>query len=132
MIIVVALIGLSVWSSQRLRHWYADKVEPQLQAFRTGLTGVVSSPKRLLLLFGGNVGSQVLYGAVLAGCLLAFGASGNLLLLAIVANTAATLLGGLSPVPGGVGLWEGTAVAVLTAGGVDPTTATVAVLTHRM
>jgi uncharacterized membrane protein YbhN (UPF0104 family) len=35
-------------------------------------------------------------------------------------------------VPGGVGLWEGTAVAVLTAGGVDATTATVAVLTHRM
>ncbi len=132
MIIVVALVGLSVWSSQRLRTWYDDEVKPQLQAFRNGLTAVVSSPKRLLLLFGGNVGSQVLYGSVLYGCLLAFGANGPVLVLAIVANTAATLLGGLSPVPGGVGVWEGTAVAVLTAGGVDPTTATVAVVTHRM
>jgi uncharacterized protein (TIRG00374 family) len=131
-IIVVAAVGLTFWSSQRLRHWYTEKVEPQLHEFRTGLTGVVSSPKRLLLLFGGNIGSQLLYGAVLAGCLHAYGASGSLLVLGVVANTAATLLGGLSPVPGGVGLWEGAAVAVLTAGGVDPTTATVAVLTHRM
>ena len=131
-LIVVAVVGLVFWSSTRLRSWYDDKVEPQLHEFRTGLTAVVSSPKRLLLLFGGNIGSQVLYGAVLAGCLHAFGTSGEVLVLGIVANTAATLLGGLSPVPGGVGLWEGTAVAVLTAGGVDPTTATVAVLTHRM
>jgi uncharacterized protein (TIRG00374 family) len=131
-LIVVAVIAFAFWSSRRLRSWYDDKVKPQLHEFRTGLTSVVSSPKRLLLLFGGNVGSQVLYGAVLYGCLLAYGAGGELLLLAVVANTAASLLGGLSPVPGGVGLWEGTAVAVLVAGGVDSTTATVAVLTHRM
>ena len=65
-LIVVAVVGLTFWSSQRLRSWYADKVEPQLHEFRTGLTAVVSSAKRLLLLFGGNIGSQVLYGAVLA------------------------------------------------------------------
>ncbi len=131
-LIVVAVVGLTFWSSQRLRTWYGDSVKPQLHEFRTGLTAVTTSPKRLLLLFGGNIGSQVLYGAVLYGALLAYGAEGQLLVLAVVANTAASLLGGLSPVPGGVGLWEGTAVAVLTAGGVDPTTATVAVLTHRM
>ena len=54
-------------------------------------------------MFGGNIGSQLLYGAVMAVCLHAYGASGDLLLLGVVANTAASLLGGLSPVPGGVG-----------------------------
>ncbi len=131
-LIVVAVVFFAFWSSRRLRNWFGEKVKPQLHEFRTGLTAVASSPQRLLLLLGGNLGSQVLYGAVLYGALLAYGASSPLLVLAIVANTAASLLGGLSPVPGGVGLWEGTAVAVLTAGGVDSTTATVAVLTHRM
>ena len=54
----------------------STKLEWSNYEFRTGLTAVVSSPKRLLLLFGGNVGSQVLYGAVLYGSLLAYGAEG--------------------------------------------------------
>ena len=96
-LIIVAAAGLVFWSSQRLRRWFADKVKPQVHEFRTGLTAATSSPKRLLLLFGGDIGSQVLYGAVMAGCLHAYGACGSLLVL-----------------------------------GVDATTATVAVLTHRM
>jgi hypothetical protein len=93
---------------------------------------LVGAASYILLLQLGNLGSQVLDGAVLYGSLLAYGAEGELLVLAVVANTAATLLGGLSPVPGGVGLWEGTAVAVRTTGGIDPTTGPVAVLTQRM
>lgn len=130
--LILGVIGFTFWSSRRLRRWYEDVIVPQAHEFKKGLQAVTSDPRRVLLLFGGNLGSQVLYGLVLCSALLAFGADGDLLMLAIVANTSATLLGGLSPVPGGIGLWEGTAVTVLAAGGIDTTTATVAVLTHRI
>lgn len=131
-VVVVSAIGFALAGSRRLRRWFASTVRPQIHEFHAGLSDIASEPRRVLLLLGGNVGSQVLYGAVLYCALQALGVSDASLLLAMLANTAASLLGGLTPVPGGVGVWEGTAIAVLTAGGVDADLATAAVLMHRM
>jgi len=132
LVVVAIVVVAGIRGSRKLRAWFTDTVMPQIHEFRGGLTAVATSPRRLLLLFGGNLGTQLLYGLVLYSCLLAYGVTDESLMLAVVANTAATLLGGLAPVPGGIGVWEGTAIAVLTAGGVSSTDATVAVLTHRM
>ena len=47
-------------------------------------------------------------------------------------NTFVSLFGGLIPVPGGIGIYEAGLTAGLTAMGIDPATATAAVLTDRM
>jgi uncharacterized protein (TIRG00374 family) len=129
---IVLVVVFAVRGSIRLRTWFRTTVQPQIAEFRGGLRAIATEPKRILLLIGGNLGSQFLYGAVLYSCLLAYGVDGRYFFLAVLANTGASLLGGLMPIPGGVGVWEGTAAAILTAGGVDPSLATVAVLTHRM
>ena len=50
----------------------------------------------------------------------------------IVVNWAATTLGGISPVPGGLGVAEAGLVAGLTAAGVPSDLAVAAALTHRL
>lgn len=68
-------------------------------------------------LVGGNLGSQLLYALCLGACLHAFGETLPLASLILV-NSAASLLNGLSPVPGGLGVVEAGLVAGLTAAGI--------------
>ena len=72
-----------------------------------------------------------MYALILGACLQAYGAQLSLAELLFV-NTFVSLFGGLIPVPGGIGIYEAGLTAGLTAMGVDPATATAAVLTDRM
>jgi len=50
----------------------------------------------------------------------------------VVINTLASLLGGIAPIPGGMGVIEGGLIAGMTAAGVPTTIAVAATLTARL
>ena len=83
------------------------------------------------MLFGGNLGSQVAYALVLGAALHAYGTSLPLMDL-IVINSLASLLGGLAPVPGGMGVIEAGLIGGMTAAGVPQSIAVAATFTARL
>jgi uncharacterized protein (TIRG00374 family) len=92
---------------------------------------VLRDPRKLLLLFGGNLAAQLLLAVILGLCLKAFGASATLAELLLV-NCVVSLFAGFMPVPGGVGVAEAAYVATLTALGFSQPVAASAALMYRI
>jgi uncharacterized membrane protein YbhN (UPF0104 family) len=107
------------------------KVWPTIATALHNVRQLVSSPSRLVRLLGANVGSQVLYALALGASVHAYGADADLAELLLI-NTGVSLLGGLVPVPGGIGVTEAGLTAGLVAVGVPQSAALAATLTHRM
>lgn len=107
------------------------RVWPFVRAALTNLHGLVTSPGRLVRLVAANVASQLVYALTLGASLRAFGGSASLAELLLV-NTGVTLLSGIIPVPGGIGVAEAGLTAGLTAVGVPQSTAFATALLHRM
>jgi uncharacterized membrane protein YbhN (UPF0104 family) len=126
----LALVGL-VTLVPRFRRRAVDKLKPQVDAARANLHELGEQPGKLVRLFGGAVVSQVLFALVLGASLHAYGASASLAEL-IVINTLASLLGGVAPVPGGMGVIEAGLIAGFTAIGIPNTIAVAATLTARL
>ena len=82
------------------------------------------------MIFGGNLCSQVAYALVIDAALHAYGASLPLLQI-IVINSLASLLGGMAPVPGGMGVIEAGLIAGMTAAGIEQQIAVAATFTAR-
>jgi len=122
-IIVVLLVP-------KLRHWAEDKLRGPFSqmgdAFKT-----VKDPKRALTALGSSMGTEILYGAGFAMCVLAVGGSVSLG-EAVFINVTVSLFAGLMPVPGGVGVSEAGMTAGLVAIGVDSDLAVSAVLIYRL
>jgi len=115
----------------RFRKMAIAKLKPQVTAARDNLTQLATQPGKLVQLFGGAAGAQILFAIALGFSLKAYGTSlpiGEL----IVINTIASLLGGIAPVPGGMGVIEAGLIAGLTAAGVPDTIAVAATITQRM
>jgi uncharacterized membrane protein YbhN (UPF0104 family) len=127
-ILVIALgVGL-VMGIPKLR----QMVVPPTKAAAATLWAAVRSPRRVALLLGGNAINAIMYAAVYAACIAAFGGSINfwtLLSLNIIISTLASLV----PIPGGntavssVGM-SGALVAV----GVPTSIAVAAVLADQL
>jgi uncharacterized protein (TIRG00374 family) len=77
------------------------------------------------------VATQLLFALVLGASVRAFGAEASLADLLLV-NTGVSLLGGLVPIPGAIGVAEAGLTAGLTAVGVPPSAALASALVHRM
>src|SRR5262245_2325060 len=107
------------------------KVVPPLMQALSGLWNVARDRHKRLELFGGNVGSELLYAIALGATCLAYGVHLNLAQLIFV-NTAASVLSSLIPVPGGIGAAEASLSAGLIAMGVDESTAFAIALTQRL
>src|SRR4029453_16142950 len=107
------------------------KVVPPLRQALSGVWTVARNRQKRLELFGGNIGSELLYAVSLGATCLAFGAPLNLAELVFV-NTAAPLLSSLIPVPGGIGAAEASLSAGLIAMGVDESTAFAIAITQRL
>jgi uncharacterized membrane protein YbhN (UPF0104 family) len=128
LIILACVIGVGVvLLVPKLRH----KVMPTVKTTLHNLWTVVTSPRKVAYIFGGSILTQVTYALILGACLEAYGAHLSLAELLFV-NTFVSLFGGIIPVPGGIGIYEAGLTAGLTAMGIDPATATAAVLTDRM
>jgi glycosyltransferase 2 family protein len=88
------------------------------------------SPRRVLMLFGGNLTAELLFAASLGVFVQAFGYSLALHELLFI-NMAVSLLAGLLPVPGGIGVAEGGLILGLTSFGVPQEAAFAAVMLYR-
>ena len=107
------------------------KVLPQIRRGLATLVSVARNPRKRLELFGGNLLSSLLFALVLSAACRAYGVELSLAELIFI-NTAAGLLAGLVPVPGGIGAAEGALAAGLIAVGVDESTAFAIALTRRL
>jgi len=107
------------------------RVWPFIRAALSNIRSLATSPGRLVRLFGANVATQLIYALTLGASVKAFGAHASLADLLLV-NTGVSLLGGIVPIPGAIGVAEAGLTAGLTAVGVPPASAMAAALVHRM
>jgi uncharacterized protein (TIRG00374 family) len=121
--VIVALVP-------KWRHWVEDKLRTPMAQIGDGIK-TLKNPKSAALALGGALGTEILYGAGFAMCVLAVGGSINLG-QAIFINVTVSLFAGLMPIPGGIGVAEAGMTAGLTAIGVDPDVAVSAVLIYRL
>ena len=92
---------------------------------------VARSPLKMAQLFGGTLVAQLFVALALAVSLRAFDDHLSLATL-IVVITLAGMIGGVSPVPGGVGVVEAGLILGLTAAGLSEADATAAVFVQRL
>ncbi len=124
---VVLLVVYLVRRVQRLRDWVLPILGEALGAFRD----VLKDPKRTLGLLASNFGSRFVLALSLWLILLSLDVS--LGIWSVLTATVATgLLGGLVPIPGGVGVSEAVLTAFLVVFGVDETTAFAAAVIYRV
>ena len=114
----------------RLRRRVGSILGPQLRAGRQNLHEVTRDPRKAAQLFGGNLAAQLLFALTLSASLRAYGSELPLPELVLI-NCFASFLGGIAPVPGGMGVIEAGLIGGLTAAGVPETTAMAATFTHR-
>jgi uncharacterized membrane protein YbhN (UPF0104 family) len=133
-VVLIVAAGLALGAMllvPRLRRWARGVVQPQWEAARANLRDILTTPREAVMLFGGNLGSQVLYALVLGASLHAYGGSLPLMQL-IVINSLASVVGGMAPVPGGMGVVEAGLIGGLTAAGIPQSEAVAATFTHRL
>ena len=107
------------------------RVLPGLRDALNGLWSVARVRRKRLEVFGGGVGSELLYAVALGATCLAYGVHLNIAQLVFV-NTAAAVLSSVVPVPGGIGAAEAALSAGLIAMGVDESTAFAVAITQRL
>jgi uncharacterized membrane protein YbhN (UPF0104 family) len=128
-VIAVVAIGIVVVVPRLRRfvvHWVRRLATEAVQGVR-GLR----SPRRLAMLLGGNLATEVLFASVLGVFVLALGHSVGLGAL-LLTNISVALLSGLLPVPGGIGVAEGGLTLGLVQAGVPEEAAFAAVLAYRL
>lgn len=106
------------------------KVVPAVVRAAKDIWAVLKNPRKAAQLVGGNLAGNLLYPALLGLCLLAFHQHLGYTEL-VVAQIGAGILGGVAPVPGGVGVTEAALTAALTSFGVPSAPALAAVLLFR-
>jgi uncharacterized membrane protein YbhN (UPF0104 family) len=107
------------------------KVLPPIRSALSGMWAVARDRHKRMELFGGNIGSELLYAVSLGATCLAYGVHLNIAQLVFV-NTAASVLSSLVPVPGGIGAAEASLSAGLIAMGVDESAAFAIAITQRL
>ncbi len=134
LLLVVVLAGLAVilvvlavprWR----RPLFAWIRQLAVEAF--GAARGLGSPRRLAMLFGGNLASEVLFAAALGVFVRSLGYPLPLVELVFI-NVSVSLLAGFLPIPGGIGVVEGGLTFGLARVGVPEETALAAVLMYRV
>jgi len=129
--VLVALAAGLVLAVPRFRRLAAEKARPKVRDILGNFREVAKSPGKLVLLFGGAVGRELLIAMSLSVSLRAFGDHLRLPVLIVVIRLAA-VIGGASPSPGGMGVVEAGLILGLTAAGVPEADATAAVFIQRL
>ncbi|MCJ7831946.1 MAG: flippase-like domain-containing protein, partial [Actinobacteria bacterium] len=109
---------------------YRGMLKEKLVAAKDQLR-VLRSPRKLLMLFGGNLFGQLMLAVSLGMCLRAFGQHlplGELLFI----NTLVALFAGFMPVPGGIGVAEAATSTCLVAAGIESSVALSTAIMFRM
>ena len=131
LLIIVAGVAVGAMVTvPKLRKRVHGILAPQVRSARVNLREIASMPAKALQLFGGNLASEVLFALTLEAALHAYGQSLPLLQVILI-NSFASLIGGLAPIPGGMGVVEAGLIAGFTAAGVPQTEAVAATFTAR-
>jgi uncharacterized membrane protein YbhN (UPF0104 family) len=133
-VIVVVVVGVAlglVFAVPRWRRLAAAKLRPKASEVWGHLKILATHPRNLVEIFGGNVAAQLLVAMALGASLHAFGQHLDLSAL-IVVLTLGSMLGGVSPVPGGMGVVEAGMILGLTAAGINESDAVAAVFVQRL
>ena len=131
LVIIVGGVALAaVVTIPKLRRRVHGVVAPQLATARNNLKQIAGMPTKMLQLFGGNLASELLFAMVLIAALHAYGQSLPLMQVVLI-NCFASLIGGLAPIPGGMGVVEAGLIAGFTAAGIPQGEATAATFTAR-
>jgi uncharacterized protein (TIRG00374 family) len=112
------------------RHWAENKLRKPLSQMGDAFN-MIKSPRVAIKALASSMGTEILYGAAFAMCVLAVGESISLG-EAVFINVTVSLFAGLMPIPGGIGVSEAGMTAGLTAIGIDSDQAVAAVLIYRM
>ncbi len=128
-VVAIVVVVVAVVLVRRVRHLvveWAKRLGTEVMAVLRGL----QSPRRLALLLGGNLTSEVLFTVAIGLFARAMGTSvpfADLLLI----HLSVSLLAGLVPVPGGVGVVEAMLTYGLIRSGMDDGAAFAAVICYR-
>jgi uncharacterized membrane protein YbhN (UPF0104 family) len=129
-IVVGVVLGL-VFAVPRWRRLAAAKLRPKASEVWDHLKILATHPRNLVEIFGGNVAAQLFVAMALGAALHAFGQHLGLATLLVVL-TLGSMLGGISPVPGGMGVVEAGMIIGLTAAGIPEQDAVAAVFVQRL
>jgi uncharacterized membrane protein YbhN (UPF0104 family)/tRNA A-37 threonylcarbamoyl transferase component Bud32 len=110
----------------KLRQMLREQASAAARALR-----VLRSPSKVVMIFAGNLGAQLLQAVILGLCLRAFGHHATMAELVLV-NTLSSLFAGFMPVPGGMGVAEAAYTAGLVALGVPSAAAMSTAIAFRM
>ncbi len=133
-VLVVVLVGVAlglVFAIPRWRRLAAAKLRPKTSEVWSHLKLLAGHPRNLVEIFGGSAAAQIFVALALGAALHAFGDRLNLATL-IVVLTLGSMLGGISPVPGGMGVVEAGMIIGLTAAGINESDAVAAVFVQRL
>jgi len=133
-VIAIVVVGVAlglVFAVPRWRRLAAAKLRPKASEVWAHLKVLAAHPRNLVEIFGGNVAAQLFVAMALGASLHAFGDHLNLSVL-IVVLTLGSMLGGISPVPGGMGVVEAGMILGLTAAGINESDAVAAVFVQRL
>ncbi|MEO8698161.1 MAG: lysylphosphatidylglycerol synthase transmembrane domain-containing protein [Acidimicrobiales bacterium] len=108
-----------------------NRVVPPLRESIAAVKESLSDPRRLLRIAVGTLLQKVLFALALTCSVAAYGDHLDFR-QAVFVNVAASLLTGLVPVAGGIGVGETALTAGLTAAGIPPQAAAAAAITHRL
>ncbi|ADU01981.1 MULTISPECIES: lysylphosphatidylglycerol synthase domain-containing protein [Mycolicibacterium] len=123
---VMTVLGVAIAVLIRRRDWLAD-----VRKAAASMADIVRHPRRAVLVFGGQLGTNVAYIAALGFAVHAFGGHAPAALVAAV-FLGGSALGAASPTPAGLGVVEAALVAGLIAGGVASAPAVAGVLAYRL
>jgi uncharacterized membrane protein YbhN (UPF0104 family) len=130
-VVVIAAIALILVAViKRWRNWVLGWLK-RLSAEAWGAIRGLRSPRRLALLFGGNLATELLFALALAAFAHAMGFPLDLG-TALLINISIALLSGLLPIPGGIGVAEGGLTWGLVQAGMPEGAAFAAVLLYRL
>jgi uncharacterized membrane protein YbhN (UPF0104 family) len=130
-VVVLGIVLIAVFAVPRLRRLAASKVVPKLVEVVDHFKVLVRHPAKLVEIFGGMVIAQLITAICLGTSLHAFGQHLALPVILVVL-TMGSVLGGLSPVPGGMGVVEAGMILGLRAAGVPADDAVAAVFVQRL
>ncbi len=133
-VVAVVVVGVAlglVFAVPRWRRLAAAKLRPKASEVWDHLKLLAGHPRNLVEIFGGSAAAQIFVALALGASLHAFGQRLDLATL-IVVLTLGSMLGGISPVPGGMGVVEAGMIIGLTAAGINETDAVAAVFVQRL
>jgi uncharacterized membrane protein YbhN (UPF0104 family) len=133
-VIAIAVVGLLlglIFAIPRWRRMAAAKLRPKASEVWGHLKVLSTHPRNLVEIFGGEIAGQLLVALALGAALHAFDQHLSLASL-LIALTLGSMIGGISPVPGGMGVVEAGMILALTAAGVPEDDAVAAVFVQRL